>query len=171
MRALFATLFLLTWTTPALAEVTVAVMEFTNAASDPELGSLGKGLQSMLTTDLSAVDAISLVERARLNEIQAEIQLGESGALDPDTAVRFGQLAGASHLIAGSFTVVGERMRLDARMFVVAADLLARPAAPHGALNSFHLSPGASRQWRRRFDFELFVELSRCVLVPRAFVA
>ena len=120
MRRLLFSLAFLLWSTPAQAEVIVAVLEFSNASADPSLAPLGKGLQSMLTTDLSNVEAIQLVERSRLTEIQAEISLGESGAIDASTAVRFGQLAGASHLIAGSFTVVGDRMRLDARMFDVA---------------------------------------------------
>lgn len=119
VRALLTVLFLVLMSAPAGAEVTVAVLEFTNGSADADLAPLGKGLQSMLTTDLSAVAAITLVERARLQEIQEEISLGDSGAVDPATAVRFGKLAGASHLLAGSFTVVGDTMRLDARLFDV----------------------------------------------------
>ena len=112
---------LLTTTPQAQAEAAlrVAVLEFTNASTDPKFDPLGKGLQSMLTTDLSSVEALQLVERGRLTEIQAEIELGRTGAVDAETAVRFGQLAGASHLLTGSFTVVGENMRLDARLFRV----------------------------------------------------
>ena len=103
----------------ATGELRVAVLEFTNASTDPKFDPLGKGLQSMLTTDLASVEALQLVERARLTEIQAEIDLSRSGAVDADTAVRFGKLAGASHLLTGSFTVVGDNMRLDARLFRV----------------------------------------------------
>lgn len=112
---------LLTTTPQAQAEAAlrVAVLEFTNASTDPKFDPLGKGLQSMLTTDLASVEALQLVERGRLTEIQAEIDLGRSGAVDADTAVRFGKLAGASHLLTGSFTVVGDNMRLDARLFRV----------------------------------------------------
>ncbi len=101
------------------AALRVAVLEFTNASTDPQFDPLGKGLQSMLTTDLASVEALQLVERGRLTEIQAEIDLGRSGAVDADSAVRFGKLAGASHLLTGSFTVVGANMRLDARLFRV----------------------------------------------------
>jgi len=34
--------------------------------------------------------------------------------------VRIGKLAGATHLVTGTFTVVGGQMRLDTRMFGVA---------------------------------------------------
>ncbi len=107
-------------TAAAEASLRIAVLEFTNASTDPSFEPLGKGLQSMLTTDLAAVEAVQLVERARLAEIRGEIDLGRSGAVDLETAVQFGRLAGASHLLAGSFTVVGASMRLDARLFDVA---------------------------------------------------
>ena len=106
---------------PASAQdVRVAVLEFTNASADAELAPLGKGLQSMLTTDLSSVEAIGLVERGRLQDIRSEIDLAQSAYVDPSTAVRIGKLAGATHLLTGSFTVMGEQMRLDARLFGVA---------------------------------------------------
>src|SRR5262245_41804324 len=101
------------------APLRVAVMDFTPAATASEFDALGAGLQSMITTDLGEVPSIVLVERARLKDIQAELHLASSGAVDKATAARIGSLAGASHLLVGSFTVVGGRMRLDARIFVV----------------------------------------------------
>lgn len=100
--------------------VRLAVMEFTNTSSDRQLDNLGKGLQSMVTTDLSQVASLTLVERARLQDIQSELKLGRSAIVDPRTAVKFGKLAGASHLVAGSFTILGDKMRLDGRIFTVA---------------------------------------------------
>lgn len=100
------------------AELRVAVLEFDNAGP-AEFDGLGKGLQSMITTDLTNVSALRLVERARLNDILAEQKLGRSGAVDPKTASRIGALAGASHLLSGSYTVVGGKMRLDTRLFAV----------------------------------------------------
>ena len=88
------------------AELRVAVLAFDNAGP-AEFEALGKGLQSMVTTDLAAVSALRLVERARLDDVLAEQKLGRSGAVDPKTAARIGKLAGASHLVAGSYTVVG----------------------------------------------------------------
>ena len=62
-------------TAAAEAALRIAVLEFTNASTDPSFEPLGKGLQSMLTTDLAAVEAVQLVERARLAEIRGEIDL------------------------------------------------------------------------------------------------
>lgn len=105
----------------AEAGLRIAVVEFTNAADDHDLDSLGKGLQSMLTTDLSGVQQVELVERSRLTEIQDELKLAEQKWVDPATAAKVGKLAGASHLLGGSYTVVGKTMRLDARIFDVAS--------------------------------------------------
>jgi len=107
------------------APIRLAVMDFTPAAPAGELDALGVGLQSMITTDLTSVPAFVIVERARLKDLQAELKLGQSAAVDRATAAKLGQLAGASHLLVGSFTVVGSKMRLDARLFAVASGEIA----------------------------------------------
>jgi TolB-like protein len=103
----------------AEATLRVAVLPFTSASSDAGLDSLGKGLQSMLTTDLAQAAALTLVERARLQDIESELALGRSGMIDARTAARAGKLAGATHLLGGTFTVHGASMRIDARLFAV----------------------------------------------------
>ncbi|MCO4764046.1 MAG: hypothetical protein KC502_21225, partial [Myxococcales bacterium] len=117
--ALVATLLCLMASQATALPMRIAVLEFANASSDKGLQSLGKGLQSMLTTDLSKVRALSLIERGRLQAILAEQKLGASGHVDTKTAARIGKLAGASHLLAGTYTVHGAKMRLDGRLFAV----------------------------------------------------
>ncbi|MSQ84236.1 MAG: hypothetical protein EXR77_15355 [Myxococcales bacterium] len=97
----------------------VAVMDFTNTSPSREYDALGKGLQSMIATDLAQVPAFQLVERARLSDITAELKLGKTALVDKATAVKLGKLAGATHLLAGTFAVVGEQMRIDSRLFAV----------------------------------------------------
>lgn len=97
----------------------IAVLEFQSGAPAGELDSLGKGLQSMITTDLAQVATFELVERSRLNDLKAELKLAKSSLVDKTTAVKLGKLAGATHLLSGTFTVVGAKMRLDGRLFAV----------------------------------------------------
>src|SRR3954471_22755822 len=66
----------------------IAVVEFTNASTDKDLEALGKGLQSMVATDLAQVPGLRLVERERLKEVEAELKLGRSGQIDKSTAAR-----------------------------------------------------------------------------------
>jgi len=95
----------------------VAVMPFESASTNAEYAALGKGLQAMITTDLNNVGAYDLVERSRLADIQSELKLTKTGAIDKKTAARIGKLAGATHLLTGTVTVMGDKMRIDARMF------------------------------------------------------
>jgi TolB-like protein len=103
------------------AEMRVAIMEFRNATASDDLAALGKGLQSMVTTDLANVQAIRVVERERLKDVQGELKLSHGQGFDKDTAAKIGKLAGATHLFSGSYTVVGDKMRLDGRMIVVSS--------------------------------------------------
>jgi TolB-like protein len=119
------------------APLRVAVMDFTPASTAPEFEPLGAGLQSMITTDLGELPQFVLVERARLKDIQAELHLSETGAVDKATAAKIGSLAGASHLLVGSFTVVGGKMRIDARLFSVASGEVALSEKMEGAQTSF----------------------------------
>ena len=122
-RTLTATMFAFALVTAhvasarAEAPIRVAVMPFESASGDAEIASLGKGLQAMITTDLLEVGAYELVERSRLVDIQSELALSKSGAVDKATAVKIGKLAGASYLLTGTVTVLGEVMRIDARIF------------------------------------------------------
>ena len=98
----------------------VAVMPFGNTSPTRELDALGSGLQSMIATDLAQAQAFTLVERQRLADIAGELKLGRGGMVDKATAVKVGKLAGATHLLAGTFAVLGDKMRIDGRMFAVA---------------------------------------------------
>lgn len=115
----------------------LAVMDFTAASTAAELEPLGVGLQSMITTDLGQVPMFVLVERARLKDIQAELHLAQTGLVDKATAAKIGNLAGASHLLVGTFTVVGGKMRIDARLFAVASGEVVASEKWEGAQSSF----------------------------------
>lgn len=115
----------------------VAVLDFQPGGAIGEYESLGAGLQSMLTTDLSAVSSLTVVERARLGELQKELKLSRSAAADPKTALKLGKLAGASHVVTGSFTLVGSKMRLDARVVDVATSKVLFSAKIEGERDAF----------------------------------
>ena len=115
----------------------LAVLEFRPAGAAKDLESLGSGLQSMLTTDLSQVAGVTLVERARLHDVQGELKLGKTTAVDPATAAKAGKLAGASHIVVGTFTVVGKKLRLDSRLVVVASGVVALATSVDGEQDAF----------------------------------
>ncbi|MCB9734258.1 MAG: hypothetical protein H6745_16805 [Deltaproteobacteria bacterium] len=122
---------------PARAGYKIAVMDFLPGTADDELAPLGKGLQSMLTTDLAAVDGFELVERSRLEDVVGELKLGKSGLVDAKTAAKLGKLVAASHLVVGTFTVVGKTMRLDARLVAVKNGKVELAAQSEGDKDAF----------------------------------
>jgi TolB-like protein len=97
---------------------TVAVMYFTNAAlvRNEEYAPLSRGIAEMLITKLAGNAAIRVVERDQLQKLLEEQNLGATGRVDLETAVRLGRVLGARHFILGGFVIdPKENMRLDLR--------------------------------------------------------
>ena len=78
---------------------TVAILPF--AASGPDLADMAVEVPQLMTAYLSAEPAVILVERAQLEDALSEIELGQSGTVDPATAAKIGYLTGAQILITG----------------------------------------------------------------------
>lgn len=83
----------------------IAVLYFYNVVDDPEWNSLSKGLVEMMTTDLSQVKNLKVLERIYLQKLIEEMQLGMSGLTDEKTVPRMGRLMKANNLISGAFTI------------------------------------------------------------------
>src|SRR5690348_233856 len=90
--------------------IRIAVIDFQGSGATSGYESLGAGLQSMLTTDLASAHSIAVVERTQLAALRREMKLSRSAAADPKTALRVGKLAGATHLVTGTFTLVGKEL-------------------------------------------------------------
>ena len=121
---LSATLWAATPATPpppaaALAPVTVAVSYFDNNTGKAEYDPLAKGLADMLITDLGQLRALRVVEREKLNQILAELKLSRSKFIDPKTARRLGKGLAAQFILSGGYTLAGDTLRIDARVFNV----------------------------------------------------
>ncbi|MFH0922173.1 MAG: CsgG/HfaB family protein [Fibrobacterota bacterium] len=86
----------------------VAVAAFANTGSDKGLDPLSKGLSEMIATDLSQVERFTLLERARMQALADEMALGQTGLLEEKNSERFGRLAGAERVVAGSFSGNGK---------------------------------------------------------------
>jgi TolB-like protein len=88
----------------------VAVLPFENAAMQPELATLTKGFQAMLTSELANNGRIRLVDRDNMQRILDEQGLGSRGQLDPQTIVRVGKIVGARYMITGTYMTDSKRM-------------------------------------------------------------
>lgn len=95
----------------------VAVVRFDNNTGDDQYEHLGRALSSMMISDLSVLDEkIQLVERERLEELLAELDLQQSAYVDPSSAQSVGMIVGAQYVVAGAFVTAEPIMRLDTRI-------------------------------------------------------
>ena len=119
MRALVLVAALGLAASASAAPPVVAISYFDNHSGQPALDPLAKGLADMLITDLTAVSAVQVVEREKLNQVLAELALSKSKFIDPKTAQRLGKGLAARWVLTGGYTVAGETMRIDARVLEV----------------------------------------------------
>lgn len=94
--------------------LTVAVLNFD--AGDPKMAEWGPQMATLLNVHLSMADNLILVERAELDKLLSEQELGLSGMVDVSSAARVGQLTGAKVLITGRVFTAGREVVAVARI-------------------------------------------------------
>lgn len=101
----------------AQAKPRIAVMSFANNSSWTWWGDqLGGAAADELVTQLVKSNKFTVIERAQLQAILQEQQLGASGLTNPGTAAKIGQLLGAQLIMTGSITQFSiERTQLGIR--------------------------------------------------------
>jgi curli biogenesis system outer membrane secretion channel CsgG len=67
----------------------------------------GKGMTDMITTALVKSGRFRVIERAQLEHVIAEQQLGQSGIVTPQTAAQVGKVLGVSAIVYGAVTEFG----------------------------------------------------------------
>ncbi len=70
----------------------------------PPPADFARGLTQMLTTALTQSGQFVVLERAQLDKVTAEQDLGGSGRVERETATKLGRLLGAQVLISGDIT-------------------------------------------------------------------
>ena len=136
-------LMCLVWTLPvsspaaAAPKLRIAVLDFEGSGTNDALRGLGAGLQSMLTTDLAKISSLTVVERRRLAELRKEIKFTRSKGADKKTALRVGKLAGATHVVMGTYTSLRGRLRLDTRLVQVKTGKVVTTASAEGDIDAF----------------------------------
>lgn len=101
---------------PAPAKPVVAVLYFDVPEKNEDLAAFRKGLAEMLITDLVQGEQLSVVERSRLEEVLAELELSGSGKVDPATAQKIGKLLGARYQVMGSIVPLGKLMSFEVKV-------------------------------------------------------
>ncbi len=86
------------------------LMSTLKGKKDEPADTMGEEFSLLLTQELSETHGIPLVERAELNKALSEMELGESGLVEPGTAARIGHLTGAKAIITGRMFQVQSNM-------------------------------------------------------------
>jgi hypothetical protein len=92
----------------------VAVFDF--ESKDEAVRDLGPKVASLVTANLSAEPQIITVERAEIEKIRGEQELGLSGTVNPESAAKVGQLTGAKVLVTGRVFKVEQQTVLVAKI-------------------------------------------------------
>jgi TolB-like protein len=117
-------------------KTTIAVMPFHFSGTDSTLKPLERGFAELLTTDMSRVKSLTVVDRSRLQAILDEIKLQQSGAVDSTTTVRAGKLIQAGTLVQGTIVQNADKLRADAALVSVATSQVGQaPATDEEAMN------------------------------------
>lgn len=129
----------------------LGVLDFEIGATigqDPDdYQALRRGLASMTINELAANNSIRVVERAQLQQILQEQNLGREGRVDPSTQAQIGRLIGAKYMVTGTLYDVRGDVRIDARLFDVETSQIVRTFRVTGRLdNVFELVTNLSTQ-------------------------
>jgi len=98
----------------------VAVLAFENGGSyglnKEDYDALQRGMAGMMISELAANAGWRVVERAQVQKLLDEQNLGTSGRVDAQTAAKIGKLVGAKYVVTGSFIDLSGDFRLDVRI-------------------------------------------------------
>jgi hypothetical protein len=94
--------------------LTVAVFDF--ESRDEAVRDLGPKVATLVNANLSAEPQIITVERAELEKVLGEQELGLSGTVSPDTAAKVGHLTGAKVIVTGRVFRADKELLLVAKI-------------------------------------------------------
>jgi len=95
----------------------VAISEFVNKTAYGR-GRLGTSASDKLATHLVKSKGFIVVEREQMAKLMGEQALGMSGAVNPDTAAKAGNVLGAQVIIVGSISDFGYKKEGNTGLFV-----------------------------------------------------
>ena len=102
------------------AKTRVAVIDFEQKGEQEFRGKqVGEIVAEWLITSLVRTGRFDVVERAQLQKILKEQQLGMTGMINQETAAKVGELLGVKVIITGSIIQIGNTYEMNARLVSV----------------------------------------------------
>lgn len=94
----------------------IGVVAFENKAPYAQ-NRIGNTATDILITELTKTGKFIVVERDKLDKIMEEQKLGQSGAVDPNTAAKVGKILGLNALVTGSISQFG--VKSEGKDFII----------------------------------------------------
>jgi TolB-like protein len=109
--------------------------------------ALRRGLASLTLTELTSNPGVRVVERAQLQQLLQEQNLGREGRVDPQTLARIGRLIGARYMVTGTLFDNRGNVRIDTRIFDVETGEILHTQSVNGRMTDlFDLVPRLAQQ-------------------------
>jgi serine/threonine protein kinase/tetratricopeptide (TPR) repeat protein len=108
--------------TPSGPSVSLAVLPFRNASTDPTLDKLGPSLSQVLATMLGQSSQVRTVAPDRLNQVLADLRISANAALTPSELARVADFTSTEHVIWGQVTRFADTLRIDATLLDLAGN-------------------------------------------------
>jgi TolB-like protein len=118
----------------------LAVFPFEYNSDETDSSRLGETVSEMMVTAMAQSAHYRLLERSQLDKVLQEQALGQSGALEEQTAVEVGNLIGVNRILVGSIDRMDDRFEIDARIIEAGSGTILKAAnasaADEGKLRS-----------------------------------
>ncbi len=114
---------------------TIAVMPFRFSGSDTTLKPIERGFAELVTTDLSHISALTVVDRMRLQALLDEMALEQQNGVSAGSGVRAGKLLQVGRMVGGTIDQTGDQLQANAIITDVATDQAANPTTDKESLD------------------------------------
>lgn len=94
----------------------IAVFSFEYDNADEKSNNLGNSISEMMVTAMIQTNRFKVIERTQLDKIMEEQALGQSGALDEQTALDVGNILGVNAIVVGSVSSIKTTIEMDVRL-------------------------------------------------------
>lgn len=98
---------------PALS---LAILPFRNASSDPSVDWLGPSLAEMLSTDVGQSAHLRTISPERLHQVLSDLRITPATSIDPHMVDRIAEFSNADTLVWGQYAKFGGQIRIDATL-------------------------------------------------------
>ncbi|MBN1534174.1 MAG: tetratricopeptide repeat protein [Spirochaetes bacterium] len=119
--------------TDAGQRMRILVLPFKNAGT-PQYSWIAAGMTDTVVADLQRLKSVNVFTEEERKKAFDEIELGMTGIMREEDAVKAGNIMGASAIFTGSFTVAGNAVRVVAKLTDVATTKISRSRKIDGTL-------------------------------------